>query len=209
MHTGEMARLWCSLTLAFVHLASALTPQETRAFGLQTDVQRPASTKAFVRYDFRAEAEERPPLTKATLCYRFSIARYRSIVPFVSYAYSDKADNAILAFQSKANLDFYYNDEKETPEVGVDDTLEAWNHHCLVFSHPMYRYTYYQCLVIYERIYTDTMYQAQAGQLVQRQQYYGSFNCHFGLFNYPFDTQSCSILIKLASADTQVVVLRS
>ncbi|XP_042864353.1 uncharacterized protein LOC122248401 [Penaeus japonicus] len=55
----------------------------------------------------------------------------------------------------------------------------------------------------------DTMYQAQAGQLVQRQQYYGSFNCHFGLFNYPFDTQSCSILIKLASADTQVVVLRN
>lgn len=74
---------------------------QTRAFGLQTDVERPASTTSFVRYDFRSEAEERPPIAEATLCYRFSIARYRSIVPFVSYAYSDKADNAILVCECR------------------------------------------------------------------------------------------------------------
>ncbi|XP_047474204.1 uncharacterized protein LOC125028766 [Penaeus chinensis] len=62
---------------------------------------------------------------------------------------------------------------------------------------------------IFTDVKMDTMYQAQTGRLVQREQYYGSFNCHFGLFNYPFDTQSCSILIKLASADTQVIVLRN
>ncbi|XP_069981222.1 uncharacterized protein [Penaeus vannamei] len=62
---------------------------------------------------------------------------------------------------------------------------------------------------VFTDVKMDTMYQAQAGRLVQREQYYGSFNCHFGLFHYPFDTQSCSILVKLASADTQVIVLRN
>ncbi|XP_037776759.1 neuronal pentraxin-1-like [Penaeus monodon] len=102
-------------------------------------MQKPASTESFVRYDFRSEAEEKPPIAEATLCYRFTLARYRSIVPFVSYAYSDKADNAILVFQSNTDLEFYYNDEKETPDLSVEDTLDVWSHHCLVFSHPVFR----------------------------------------------------------------------
>ncbi|XP_042213264.1 uncharacterized protein LOC121860243 [Homarus americanus] len=55
----------------------------------------------------------------------------------------------------------------------------------------------------------DTIYQPSSGQLVQRRQYYGSFNCHFKLFRYPFDTQTCIIVVKLASADTTVLELKN
>ncbi|XP_066965653.1 uncharacterized protein [Macrobrachium rosenbergii] len=50
-----------------------------------------------------------------------------------------------------------------------------------------------------------TIYQSQNVSLVQKNFYSGSFSCNFGLFKYPFDTQVCSVLIKLDSADTSVI----
>ncbi|XP_068202995.1 uncharacterized protein [Palaemon carinicauda] len=55
----------------------------------------------------------------------------------------------------------------------------------------------------------DTIYQPESSRLVQREQYYASFNCYFFLLYYPFDTQTCQIIIKMASADMNVILLEN
>lgn len=52
------------------------------------------------------------------------------------------------------------------------------------------------------------MFPASSGQLVQRTQYSASFTCNFRLFWYPFDTQSCSVFLKLTSATSLVVTFK-
>ncbi|XP_068233605.1 gamma-aminobutyric acid receptor subunit beta-like [Palaemon carinicauda] len=52
---------------------------------------------------------------------------------------------------------------------------------------------------------SNTIYQPQSVSLVRKTFYSGSFTCNFLLFNYPFDSQTCSTLIKLDSADTSVI----
>ncbi|XP_068203016.1 uncharacterized protein [Palaemon carinicauda] len=51
----------------------------------------------------------------------------------------------------------------------------------------------------------DTIYPSKSSRLVQRQQYFASFTCYFTLFSYPFDVQSCQIIIKMDSADLNVI----
>ncbi|KAK8396900.1 hypothetical protein O3P69_005113 [Scylla paramamosain] len=60
---------------------------------------------------------------------------------FFSYAYSDTMDNALLFFQNGDNLEFDYNDVKESAQLNlqVDDTLGLWHHHCFVFARSTYR----------------------------------------------------------------------
>ncbi|XP_064085620.1 serotonin-gated chloride channel mod-1-like isoform X2 [Macrobrachium nipponense] len=60
---------------------------------------------------------------------------------------------------------------------------------------------------VFTDVKMDTIYQPKSSRLVKRQQYYASFNCQFELFSYPFDTQTCQIIIKLASADRKVIDL--
>ncbi|XP_066962316.1 uncharacterized protein [Macrobrachium rosenbergii] len=60
---------------------------------------------------------------------------------------------------------------------------------------------------IFTDVQMDTIYQPESSRLVQREQYYASFNCFFFLLYYPFDTQTCQIIIKLASADMNVIHL--
>lgn len=63
-------------------------------FAVQTDVLKPGSTKEFLRYAF--PANNSAWLSALTICIRVKILQYRDIVPFFSYAYSDRADNALL-----------------------------------------------------------------------------------------------------------------
>ncbi|XP_042224465.1 uncharacterized protein LOC121868220 [Homarus americanus] len=115
--------------------------KETKVFGLQTGVYDPGSTEVFVRHNFSG-GPLLSPLDNVTICYRFWITAYRrDIVAFLSYAYSNEVDNALLFFQSEDDLNFYYNDEKESARVHleVDDTLEVWHLHCFVFTHPAFR----------------------------------------------------------------------
>ncbi|XP_064085616.1 serotonin-gated chloride channel mod-1-like isoform X1 [Macrobrachium nipponense] len=62
---------------------------------------------------------------------------------------------------------------------------------------------------VFTDVKMDTIYQPKSSRLVKRQQYYASFNCQFELFSYPFDTQTCQIIIKLASADRKVIDLEN
>ncbi|XP_042216238.1 uncharacterized protein LOC121862208 [Homarus americanus] len=55
----------------------------------------------------------------------------------------------------------------------------------------------------------DTVYPASSGRLVQRTLYSASFSCNFQLFRYPFDTQTCSVYLKLTSATSQVVTFKN
>lgn len=52
---------------------------------------------------------------------------------------------------------------------------------------------------------TETVYLPNNVALVSKTFYSASFSCNFYLFSYPFDTQMCSVLIELDSADTSVV----
>ncbi|XP_070001308.1 glutamate-gated chloride channel [Penaeus vannamei] len=51
----------------------------------------------------------------------------------------------------------------------------------------------------------ETIYLPSSVALVSKTFYSASFSCNFYLFSYPFDTQMCSVLIELDSADTSVV----
>ncbi|XP_064085752.1 uncharacterized protein LOC135200916 isoform X2 [Macrobrachium nipponense] len=62
---------------------------------------------------------------------------------------------------------------------------------------------------VFTDVQMDTIYQPESSRLVQRQQYYASFNCFFFLLYYPFDIQTCQIIIKLASADMNVIHLEN
>lgn len=53
--------------------------------------------------------------------------------------------------------------------------------------------------------FTETIFEPVNASLVTKTFYSASFSCNFYLFKYPFDTQVCSLLIKLDSADTTVV----
>ncbi|XP_068232230.1 uncharacterized protein [Palaemon carinicauda] len=116
---------------------------ESQVFGLQTGLHHSRTTESYLRYDFGKANDGRSSsptkqLKEVTICYRFWIQQYRDILPFFSYAFSDEADNAFLMFQAREDLDFYYNDEKESSGVILDDTLEVWHHHCFIFTHPTY-----------------------------------------------------------------------
>lgn len=52
---------------------------------------------------------------------------------------------------------------------------------------------------------SDTVFPASSGRLVKRKLYSASFSCNYELFKYPFDTQTCSVFLKLTSATSQVV----
>ncbi|XP_050732627.1 uncharacterized protein LOC127006593 isoform X2 [Eriocheir sinensis] len=117
---------------------------ETRVFGLQTEAMGPGRSDVFLRYKFGSEGSIGRPLVvrEMTACYRFRLAQYREAGSmFLSYAYSDTMDNALLFFQIFDTLDFYYNDVKESARLRlqVDDTLGRWHHHCFVFAHPSFR----------------------------------------------------------------------
>lgn len=63
-------------------------------FRVQADVLEPGTTEEFLRYAF-------PPdntawISALTVCVRIKVLQYRDIVPFFSYAYSDRADNAFF-----------------------------------------------------------------------------------------------------------------
>lgn len=68
---------------------------ETRVFGLQTEAMGPGRSDVFLRYNF---GSERTQVTREiTVCYRFRLAQYREAgCMFLSYAYSDTMDNALL-----------------------------------------------------------------------------------------------------------------
>ncbi|XP_068203826.1 uncharacterized protein [Palaemon carinicauda] len=115
---------------------------ESYTYGLQLNLYQPRTLDSYARYYFskdnttqRAEKE----MSLSTVCYRFWILQFRDISPFLSYAFSDRADNAFMFFQKVDTLDFYFNDEKEYSQIVLDDTLEVWHHHCLVFTHPTYK----------------------------------------------------------------------
>ncbi|XP_071532902.1 uncharacterized protein [Panulirus ornatus] len=129
------------VAVVLAHTALSLSREESKVFLLQAGVYDQPSTEVFVRYNF-SSGPALSPLEDLTVCYRVWITKYRSsISPFVSYAYSDEADNALLFFQAKDDLAFYYNDKKESSDLllKADDTLEIWHHHCFVFTHPSYR----------------------------------------------------------------------
>ncbi|KAK8375371.1 hypothetical protein O3P69_008306 [Scylla paramamosain] len=72
----------------------SMTPdEETRVFGLQTDVWAAPSSEVFLRYTLSGT---RPPPTALTICYRYLLHQYRDGVYFFSYATSDRMDNAVL-----------------------------------------------------------------------------------------------------------------
>ncbi|XP_045122230.1 uncharacterized protein LOC123510853 [Portunus trituberculatus] len=104
----------------------------------------PGRNDVFLRYDFSKHTGSGEPRTiqEVSVCYRFRLAQYREAgCMFLSYAYSDKMDNALLFFQIGDTLEFYYNDVKESAQLDlqVDDTLGLWHHHCFVFARSTYR----------------------------------------------------------------------
>lgn len=82
------------LVVSFPSLAD-----ETRVFGLQTEAMGPGRSDVFLRYKFGSEGSSERPLVmrEVTACYRFRLAQYRQAGSmFLSYAYSDIVDNALL-----------------------------------------------------------------------------------------------------------------
>ncbi|XP_068247799.1 uncharacterized protein [Palaemon carinicauda] len=128
-----------SLALIIVSPATSLNSDESYLFGLQTDVLNPGTTEEYMHYMFPSNSTDY--LTSVTLCIRIRILQYREIVPFFSYAYSDLYDNAFLTYQNGPEMQFYYNDLKESSGLGlhVDGSLGGWHHTCLVFEHPSFK----------------------------------------------------------------------
>ncbi|KAK7074814.1 hypothetical protein SK128_001824 [Halocaridina rubra] len=58
---------------------------------------------------------------------------------------------------------------------------------------------------LFNDVNMDAIFQPSSVHLVKKAYYSGSFSCSFSLFKYPFDTQECSVLIKLDSADVSVI----
>lgn len=68
-------------------------------FGLQTGAMGPGKSDVFLRYKFGGEGKRGRPLVirEVTACYRFRLSQYREAGSmFLSYAYSDTMDNALL-----------------------------------------------------------------------------------------------------------------
>ncbi|XP_064092387.1 uncharacterized protein LOC135205555 [Macrobrachium nipponense] len=55
----------------------------------------------------------------------------------------------------------------------------------------------------------DTIFPSTSGEMAQRILYSASFNCNFRLFYYPFDVQTCSVLLKLTSATSAVITFKN
>ena len=70
-------------------------------FGLQTEAMGPGRTDVYLRYNFgdakQNSSERIQMLWNVSVCYRFRLALFREIgCMFVSYAYSNTMDNALL-----------------------------------------------------------------------------------------------------------------
>lgn len=73
---------------------------ESIMYGIQTDVLKPGTTEEYVRYAF--PLNNTTLLSSFTVCIRTKIIQYREVVPIFSYAFSDRADNALMM------CEFYY-----------------------------------------------------------------------------------------------------
>nr|XP_027239124.1 uncharacterized protein LOC113830122 [Penaeus vannamei] len=129
-----------------------LENEESLMFAVQTDVLQPGSTEEFLRYAYPTDS--RATLNAYTICIRIKILQYRDIVPFFSYAYSDRADNALLMFQVGDRLDYYIEDQKLSSGLNiiVDDTIGGWHLYCMAVDHSTYRVYFDGTLVRKDRL---------------------------------------------------------
>ncbi|XP_070001309.1 uncharacterized protein [Penaeus vannamei] len=129
----------CTLALALLAASAlAIGDDESIMYGIQTDVLKPGTTEEYVRYAF--PLNNTTLLSSFTVCIRTKIIQYREVVPIFSYAFSDRADNALMMFQSRAQLDYYINDQKVSSGLNLrlDDRLFVWHLYCMVITHPAY-----------------------------------------------------------------------